>query len=52
MVSYLWLERLGKTPMELGLEVDEVDPAWWDAMLLIHAGEQTERSRKMEDIGG
>ncbi|HEY0019045.1 MAG TPA: hypothetical protein VGC13_22275 [Longimicrobium sp.] len=35
MASFAWLEQYGKTPMDLGLPLAELDPQWEVAMWLL-----------------
>lgn len=48
MTAFCWLEWCEKTPADLGLTWDEVDPWYHDAMLSIKAG----YSRAMQDDMG
>lgn len=42
--SFVWLEKFGKTPADLGLTWDRVDRAWRSAMMWIKAGYETQRA--------
>lgn len=48
-MSWLWLNEWNLTPMDLGVE--EVDPVWDEAMLLIQGGYNEEREKKAKSIG-
>jgi hypothetical protein len=38
VASFAMLELWHKTPIDLGLKPDQVDPAWQEAMFLIKSG--------------
>lgn len=42
------MERWGKTPMELGLEAEELDPVWHDAIARISAGYDREKQKQWD----
>lgn len=48
MRSFTFLEVWGKTPLDLGLSRDELDPAWEEAMLVIKNALEEERALHLE----
>lgn len=44
MHAYTWLTLWHKTPLDLGLRPDELDPAYYDAMIAIEGGLRAEQA--------
>lgn len=51
MIAFVWMEWKGKTPMELGLDIDDLDPWYHDAMLMIRAGFHKEQQSQLKSKG-
>lgn len=49
MTAFCWMEWAGKTPRDLGLSWDEVDPWYHDAMLLIKGGFARGQKKKLDE---
>lgn len=47
-MSWIWLHKWNKTPMDLGVKLEKVDPVWDDAMLLIDGGYNEEQQKKYD----
>lgn len=35
MLLYVWLEKYGKTPLDMGLDLERMDPRYWEAMTVL-----------------
>jgi hypothetical protein len=46
--AFTWLEVWGKTPLDLGLRPDQLDPAWSDAVVIIKNALEEERALHLE----
>jgi hypothetical protein len=44
VLSFHWLELHGKSPMDLGLSPDDLDPGWEEAMIILKHSLEAERS--------
>lgn len=50
-MSFVWLEWANKTPMDLGICTEDVDPIWWDGVMMVRAGWTIEQRQKMGSHG-
>ncbi|HEX8276028.1 MAG TPA: hypothetical protein VF615_25550 [Longimicrobiaceae bacterium] len=48
MRSFTFLEIWGKTPQDLGLPLDQLDPAWEESMILLKNSLEAERALHLE----
>lgn len=51
VIAYIWLDWANKSPMDLGVDQEDLDPAWKEGVMLVKGGHAAEQQKQLDSEG-